>query len=291
MYWVIELLQLTIYGIVLGSILTLGAIGVSLIFSILRFAHFAHGDVMTVGAYCGFAFLTATGAPVWTAMPAGMVGGAVAAVAVDQLVYKRIRRTQPVILLISSFGMGLILRSLVKMIWGSSVMNYPGEIQRPWFVWELTIIPTQVWILLAVVGLVVALHLFLTRTRMGKAMRAMSDNMDLALVTGIPAERVIVLTWLIGGALAAGAGVLLGMDSRLTPTMGWSVLLPVFAAAIVGGIGRPYGAIAGGMLIGLAMEISTLAPFIEPSYKPAVAFVIMVAVLVVRPHGIFKGAW
>ena len=291
MYWVIELLQLTIYGIVLGSILTLGAIGVSMIFSILRFAHFAHGDVMTVGAYCGFAFLTATGAPVWTAMPAGMVGGALAAVAVDQLVYKRIRRTQPVILLISAFGMGLILRSLVKMIWGSSVMTYPGEIQRPWFIWELTIIPTQLWILLAVIGLVAALHLFLTQTRTGKAMRAMSDNMDLALVTGIPAERVIVITWVIGGALAAGAGVLLGMDSRLTPTMGWSVLLPVFAAAIVGGIGRPYGAIAGGMLIGLAMEISTLAPFLEPSYKPAVAFVIMVAVLIVRPHGIFKGAW
>lgn len=289
MYILIELLQLSIYGIVLGSILTLGAIGVSMIFGILRFAHFAHGDLITVGAYVGMGFLMMTHAPVWTALPAGMIGAAIVAVLIDQTVYKRIRRTQPVILLISSFGIGLILRSLVQVIWGPNVYSFPGDIQRPWMVWELAIIPNHLWILLAAVVIVTALHLFLTRTRIGKAMRAMSDNMDLALVTGIPAERVIMITWLLGGALAAGAGVLLGMDSRLTPTMGWNILLPVFAAAIVGGIGRPYGAIAGGMLIGLAMEISTL--FLEPSYKPAVAFLIMVAVLIVRPQGIFKGAW
>jgi branched-chain amino acid transport system permease protein len=283
----VDLLQLSIYGIVLGSILTLGAIGVSMIFGILRFAHFAHGDLMTVGAYVGLSFLALTGLPVWWALPAGMVGAAATALLVDRIVYQRIRRTQPVILLISSFGMALILRSVVQLIWGPQVYSYSSGIQRPWRIGDIAIIPNHVWILLAAVLIVAALHLFLTRTRMGKAMRAMSDNMDLALVTGIPAERVIMLTWLLGGALAAGAGVLLGMDSRLTPTMGWNILLPVFAAAILGGIGRPYGAIAGGMIIGLAMEISTL--FIEPSYKPAVAFVIMVAVLIVRPQGIFKG--
>lgn len=283
----VDLIQLSVYGIVLGSILTLGAIGVSMIFGILRFAHFAHGDLMTVGAYVGLSFLALTGLPVWWALPAGMVGAAATALLVDRVVYQRIRRTQPVILLISSFGMALILRSVVQLIWGPQVYSYSGGIQRPWWIGDIAIIPNHVWILLAAVLIVAALHLFLTRTRMGKAMRAMSDNMDLALVTGIPAERVIMLTWLLGGALAAGAGVLLGMDSRLTPTMGWNILLPVFAAAILGGIGRPYGAIAGGMIIGLAMELSTL--FIEPSYKPAVAFVIMVAVLIVRPQGIFKG--
>ncbi|WP_290652193.1 branched-chain amino acid ABC transporter permease [Aquisalimonas sp.] len=289
MYILVELLQLSIYGIVLGSILTLGAIGVSMIFGILRFAHFAHGDLITVGAYTGLGFLMMTNAPFWFALPAGMAGAAIIAVLIDQTVYKRIRRRQPVILLISSFGIGLILRSFVQIIWGPHVFSFPGGIQRPWLVWELAIIPNHVWIFLAALIIVTLLHLFLTRTRVGKAMRAMSDNMDLALITGIPAERIIMITWLLGGALAAGAGVLLGLDSRLTPTMGWNILLPVFAAAIVGGIGRPYGAIAGGMLIGLAMEISTL--FLEPSYKPAVAFLIMVAVLIARPHGIFKGAW
>lgn len=283
----IDLIQLSIYGIVLGSILALGAIGVSMIFGILRFAHFAHGDLMTFGAYIGLAFITVTGAPLWWALPAGMLGAAVLAVIIDQTVYRHIRKTSPVILLISSFGMALILRSLVQLIWGSNVYNYGGGIQRPWFIGEIAIVPNHVWILLAVILIVAALHLFLTRTRLGKAMRAMSDNMDLALVTGIPAERVILITWLLGGALAAAAGVLLGMDSRLTPTMGWNILLPVFAAAILGGIGRPYGAIAGGMVIGMAMEISTL--FIDPAYKPAVAFIIMVAVLIVRPQGIFRG--
>jgi len=115
----------------------------------------------------------------------------------------------------------------------------------------------------------------------------MSDNMDLALVSGIPSERVILVTWAVGGGMAAVAGIFLGMDTRLHPVMGWSLLLPVFAAAILGGIGRPYGAIAGGMVIGLAMEMSTMV--INPTYKPAVAFALMVLMLVVRPQGLFKG--
>jgi branched-chain amino acid transport system permease protein len=282
-----EIIQLSIYGIVLGSILALGAMGVSMIFGILRFAHFAHGDLMTFGAYTGLSFLLVTGLPFWWALPAGMAGAAIMAVLIDQTVYRFMRRSSPVILLISSFGMALILRSLVQLIWGSHVLVYTTEIQRPWRIFDIRIIPTHVWIVLAVVVIVILLHLFLTRTRLGKAMRAMSDNMDLALVTGIPAQRVILLTWLLGGALAGAAGVLLGMDSRLIPTMGWSTLLPIFAAAILGGIGRPYGAIAGAMIIGLSMELSTL--FIDPAYKPAVAFVLMVVVLILRPQGIFRG--
>lgn len=283
----IDILQLAIYGIVLGSILTLGAIGVSMIFGILRFAHFAHGDLMTVGAYIGLAFLVSTGLPVWTALPAGIIGAALLAVLVDQTIYRRIRRTQPVILLFSSFGIALILRSLVQLIWGPNIQNYRTGIEMPWWIGDIAIKPTHVWIVLTAIALVVVLHLFLTRARTGKAMRAMSDNMDLALVTGIPAERIIVWTWIVGGALAAAAGVMLGLDTRLHPVMGWNMLLPVFAAAILGGIGHPYGAIVGGLVIGMAMEFSTL--IIDPGYKPAVAFAIMIAVLIVRPQGIFKG--
>ncbi len=282
-----DFLQLVIYGVVLGSILTLGAIGVSMIFGILRFAHFAHGDLMTSGAYFGLSFIIVSGLPVWWALPAGMIGTAALAVFIDQVLYRRIRRTQPVILLISSFGIALVLRSAVQIIWGPDNQNYTTGIQIPWRVGDFRIKPDHVWIVLSALVLVAALHLFLTRTRMGKAMRAMSDNRDLALITGIPAERVVMMTWIMGGAMAAAAGVFLGIDTRLHPVMGWSVLLPVFAAAILGGIGRPYGAIAGGMIIGLAMEVSTM--IIEPAYKPAVAFAIMVATLLVRPQGIFKG--
>ncbi len=282
-----DILQIVIYGVVLGSVLTLGAIGVSMIFGILRFAHLAHGDLMTSGAYIGLTVILLADLPVWWALPSAMLGAAALAVFIDQVLYRRIRRTQPVILLFSSFGVALVLRSLVQIIWGSSNQNYESGIQMPWRVGDLLIKPDHVWIVLAAVVLVAVVHLFLTHTRMGKAMRAMSDNMDLALVTGIPAERVIVWTWVVGGALAAAAGVFLGIDTRLHPMMGWSALLPVFAAAILGGVGRPYGAIAGGMLIGMAMEISTLV--IDPAYKPAVAFAIMVVTLIVRPQGIFRG--
>ncbi|HKK23142.1 MAG TPA: branched-chain amino acid ABC transporter permease [Pseudohaliea sp.] len=281
-----DFLQLLIYGVVLGSVLTLGAIGVSMIFGILRFAHFAHGDFMTVGAYLALACI-GVGLPIAVALPAAMAGTAAVAVLIDQVLYRRIRRTAPVILLISSFGMALVLRSAVQLIWGPSNQVYQAGIQMPYLVGGLRISPNHLWILGGAVTLVAVMHLFLTRTRMGKAMRAMSDNMDLALVTGIPAERVIMWTWVLGGSLAAAAGVFLGMDTRLHPVMGWTTLLPVFAAAILGGIGRPYGAIAGGMIIGIAMELSTF--FLLPAYKPAVAFAIMVVMLVVRPQGIFRG--
>ncbi|WP_192034993.1 branched-chain amino acid ABC transporter permease [Halomonas sp. YLGW01] len=285
-----DIIQILIYGLVLGSVLSMGAIGVSMIFGILRFAHFAHGDFMTLGAYIGLTFIGVFGLSPWFALPAAMVGMAVVGVGIDQVLYRRIRRTQPVILLIASFGMALILRSLIQLIWGSENQTYASGIQFPWrldVLGGLRIKPDHVWIVLISLGLVAAVHLFLTRTRMGKAMRAMSDNMDLALVSGIPAERVIMVTWLIGGALAAAAGVFLGIDTRLHPVMGWTTLLPVFAAAILGGIGRPYGAIVGGMIIGISMEMSTL--FISAAYKPAVAFAIMVVMLIVRPQGIFKG--
>jgi len=284
---VTEILQLAIYGVVLGSILTLGAIGVSLIYGILRFAHFAHGDLMTLGAYFAFSLVAGLGFPVWASAPFAIVAAALAAIAIDQTVYRHLRKSPPIILLISSFGIAIALRSIVQLIWGPHNQVYVSGIQMPWRVGDLVIKPDHVWIVAGAVILVVALHLFLTRTKMGKAMRAMSDNMDLALVSGIPSERVIMVTWAVGGGLAAVAGIFLGMDTRLHPVMGWSVLLPVFAAAILGGIGRPYGAIAGGMVIGLSMEMSTMV--IDPTYKPAVAFALMVVMLIVRPQGLFKG--
>jgi len=237
----VEVIQLLINGILLGSILALGAVGATMIFGVLRFAHFAHGDFMAVGAYFALSVVTVFNLPVLAALPVAMAATAGLAVAIDQLVYRRIRRVQPVILLISSFATALVLRSLIQMIWGSSNQVYQTGIQLPWRIGPFTLKPDHLLIFLAATGLVVTVHLFLTRTRLGKAMRAMSDNMNLALITGIPADRVIMATWAIGGALAAAAGVFLGMDTRLHPVMGWTLLLPIFAATILGGIGRPYG--------------------------------------------------
>ncbi|AFK57361.1 branched-chain amino acid ABC transporter permease [Tistrella mobilis] len=282
-----DLLQLTIYGIVLGSIFALGAVGLSLVYAILRFPHFAHGDFMTLGAYISLAIVTTFGVPPIIALPFGAAGAVLFAIAVDQTIYRRLRKTQPVILLISSVGTALILRALLQMIFGSETQVYQSGIQMPVRFGDLRVKPAHFMIVGVAAGLVLALHLFLQKTRVGKAMRAMSDNRDLAQVTGISVDRIVIWTWAIGIALAATAGVLLGMDTRLHPTMGWNILLPVFAAAILGGIGSPYGAIAGGLVIGIVQEWSTMV--ISPAYKPAVAFAIMVVMLLVRPTGLFAG--
>jgi len=282
-----EFLQLVVYGIVLGSIITLGAIGVSMVFGILRFAHFAHGDLMTLGAYFGLVCVVTFGLPMIVAFVVAIAGGAAAAVLLDQTLYRRLRRSPPVILLISSFGVALILRSLVQLIWGPSTQVYEPGIQLPVVIAGLRLKPDHFWIVGGAVVLVVALHLFLQRTTMGKAMRAMADNVDLARITGIDTERVVIWTWIVAGLMAAAAGVFLAMDTRLHPTMGWRFLLSVFAAAILGGIGKPYGAIAGGMVIGVSEEVSTL--FLNPSYKAAVSFAILVVMLIVRPTGLFGG--
>lgn len=283
----IEIAQLLVFGVVLGGIIALGAVGVSLLFGILRFAHFAHGDMMTLGAYIAFFFAATLGLPLYIAFPVAIAATIAIAVAIDQVLYRRLRRTAPVILLFSSFGMALILRSVVEMIFGPDTVVYDNAIRLPWTVAGLRIKPDHVVILAGTALLVAALHLFLRHTRTGKAMRAMADDPDLARVSGINTERVIVWTWVIGGGLAAAAGMFLAFDTRLVPLMGWHILLPVFAAAILGGIGNPYGAILGGLAIGIATELSTL--ILPPVYKPAVAFLIIVAMLIWRPTGLFAG--
>ncbi|MEL6384171.1 MAG: branched-chain amino acid ABC transporter permease [Cyanobacteria bacterium J06626_18] len=282
----IDFLQLIIYGIVLGCILSLGAIGVSLTFGILRFANFAHGDLMTIGAYFAFASIQ-TGLPFWVSLPIACLSTAIVAIAVDCLVFRQLRRRPPVILLISSFGIALILRSLIQLIWGSDQLVYRQGIQTPWRFAGLSLKPDQLVIIVGAIALVTALHFFLQNTRTGKAMRAMADNIDLAKVTGINTDRVVLWTWLIGAVMACAAGAFLGLDTQLSPTMGWRVLLSIFAAAILGGIGSPYGAIAGGLVIGLASELSTL--IISPEYKAAVAFAILVGMLIVKPTGLLGG--
>jgi branched-chain amino acid transport system permease protein/neutral amino acid transport system permease protein len=144
-----------------------------------------------------------------------------------------------------------------------------------------------VFIVLAAAVLILLVHLFLKKTKIGKAMRACADNLDLAEVVGIDTRRVVLWTWAVGIALAVSGGVMLGVENGLRPAMGWELLLPLFAAAILGGIGKPYGAMAGGLVIGIAQEVS--AGYVSTAYKPAVAFAIMIIVLLVRPQGIFGG--
>ncbi|NJK61435.1 MAG: branched-chain amino acid ABC transporter permease [Synechococcaceae cyanobacterium SM2_3_1] len=282
----LEQLQLILYGVVYGSILALGAIGVSLLFGILRFANFAHGDLMTLGAYFGFTAVS-LGLPLWLSFPLAMGATVLVALGIDRFLFKRLRRREPVILLISSFGVGLILRSTVQLLWGTDNQVFRTGIQKPLLFLGLRIKPDQIVIVLGALLLVMGLHLFLQRTRVGKAMRAMADNVSLAQITGIDTEEVVRWTWIQGATLACAAGLFLGLDTRLHPTMGWTQLLPVFAAAILGGIGRPYGAIVGGLVIGITEELSTQV--ISPAYRSGIAFAVLVLMLILRPTGLFGG--
>jgi branched-subunit amino acid ABC-type transport system permease component len=281
-------------GLVLGCIYALGAVGVSLLYGILRFAHFAHGDLMTFGGYVALALVAGFGFSAYGALPVAIAATVLLGVAIDRCFYRPLRNQSPAVLLISGFGIALMVRAVVLFIWGPGTAVYQTGIQTP-IVWEgFRIQVRHVWILLITLSVAVVLHLFLSRTRTGKAMRAMSDNADLARVSGIPADRVILWTWVIGAGLAAVAGVLLAIDTQLSPQMGWNVLLAVFAAAILGGIGKPYGAFAGGLILGLAEELASAPlfggqPLVTPDYKIGVAFVVMVVMLVFRPTGLFRG--
>lgn len=299
----LEALQLTVYGLISGSVLALSGIGLSLTFGILKFANFSHGDIMTLGAF--FALLTLTvlhmlgldGAPLaplsfgWPMILSALVAmlaTAAAAVGLDWLVYRHFRRTGPAILLISSVGVAFGLRSIVQFTWSPQPQYYIRKIQIAHDYWGLRVKPDQIFIVVFTAVMVLTLHLFLTRTKLGKAMRATADNMELARVTGIDTDRVVRWTWLIGGALAAAGGVLAGIENKfITPELGWHMLIYVFAAVILGGIGNPYGAMVGGLIIGISGELSTLV--IDTVYKPVVAFVIMVGVLLFRPTGLFGG--
>jgi len=301
------MLELTVYGIVFGSIISLGAIGLTLVYGIIRFANFAHGDLMSAGAYVALFMVTGVlgwlGVPdtnfgmlsfgwrMLIAFPVAMLVVACVAIALDRILYRKLRekKSHAVILCMSSLGAAFILRMLILIFWGADSLFYRPGMLRPAieFPFGVKIRPDQILILFVVFALVVLLHLYLQKTKMGKAMRATADNMELALVSGIDTERVIILTWGVGGALAAAGGILYGIDVQLHPYMGWNFLIPLFAATILGTIGNVYGALVGGLIIGVAEQVSTA--FLLPTYKPAVAFVLMILILLVRPKGIFGG--
>ena len=296
---------LAVNGIFLGSVLALGAVGITLVFGVMRFANIAQGDMMTMGAYVAFFLLVSVlpehtglgpftfGFPLLIAIPVSMAAVAALAVGMDLLVFRklRLRRANIVTIEIASLGIAIAIRGFVQMVWGTPVRYFPNEGRQHFSLpADISIAPNHLFVSGAALVLAIALHLLLTRTKQGKAMRATSDNPDLARASGINTDRVLLWTWGIAGALAGAAGVLLvifNATSQLKPTTGFQLLVPLFAAVVVGGIGNPYGAFLGAMLIGISMEVSTA--WALPTYKPAIAFTVMVIVLLFRPRGILGG--
>jgi branched-chain amino acid transport system permease protein len=312
-------------GLVDSLYIALAAIGLSMTYSILRFANFSHGDLVTTGAFSGWAIAWLIGGwgvysagelLLFSPTPAGPTGGDLGmnvlaspvaiivglvaaalltiavALAIDRLVYSRMRDAGGIPLLIASVGVALALRYIIGVFW--TVESHSATASAPiitdvpaWFpvdrinLHEMTLVVTAV-------ALIVGLHLLLQYTKLGKAMRAMADNKDLALITGIPTERVIFATWTIGAGLAGVAGYLIVLDrGQFSINIGWFLLLLIFAAVILGGIGSIYGALVGSIVIGLTINVSLI--WIPADLNEIAAFTLMILILIVKPDGLLGG--
>ncbi|OYR59584.1 hypothetical protein DJ83_12545 [Halorubrum ezzemoulense] len=281
--------QFLVNGVIVGSTIALAAIGLTLIFGILDFINFAHGEYLTLGAYAALVANVALGLPFVVAAVVAIPITVVLALAIDRVVFYPLRRegAGALSLLITSFGLSIILRNAVEMVWSSDPRRFDVGGAEAMAIAGVRITTVQIAIVVVSLVLMIAIHLLLTRTTLGVTMRATASNRSLALSSGVNTERIVTWTWVIGAGLTAIAGVLIGLNTVVRPSMGFGLLLVMFAAVILGGIGDPYGAMLGGLSIGIAQEVSVA--FISASYKPAVAFTIMVVLLLWKPEGL-RGA-
>jgi branched-chain amino acid transport system permease protein/neutral amino acid transport system permease protein len=209
-------------------------------------------------------------------------------VGLDRLVYKRLRERKSNIVVFSTaaIGVAFALRAFLLIVWGPEPRTYiSGITPKQEYPLDILLKTNEIFTFLVALGMAVAVYVLLFRTKLGKSMRAYSDNPELALVSGINTDRVIMWTWIVGGVLLAVAGVLLALQANLKPELGFELLLPLFAAAILGGLGKPQGAFVGALVVGVCQEVSV--GYFSAGYKPAVAFVILILILLVRPRGLF----
>jgi branched-chain amino acid transport system permease protein len=288
------LAQLTIAGIKFGAIIAITAIGLSLIFGTTNLINFAHGEMVTIGAMAAFFLNAATLGPGWDLIPSALIailiGGLVGA-ALERGLWRplRLRGTGRIQLFIISIGLSLFLRHILLVIFGSRPRPYADYvIQQAVVLGPIAITPRDLVITLLALIVLVAVGLLLLRTRIGKAMRAVADDRELAEASGVNAAQVDLHVWILGGGLAALGGVLFGLSEIVAWDMGFRLLLLMFAAVILGGLGSAFGAMAGGMLVGLVAQLSTA--YFPVELQNAWALGVLILVLLVRPQGIFGRA-
>ncbi|HEX9029353.1 MAG TPA: branched-chain amino acid ABC transporter permease [Anaerolineales bacterium] len=282
-------MQYVVYGILLGCALLLATVGFSLIRRIEGFLNVSHGQLLTVGAYLTLVFNARLG---WNIVPAAAVGVLLTAVigyGVARLAFFPLKTRPPLIITITSVGISYILHGLIEFFFGPQVKQFRVPPMRAIMVGNISLAaPDQIATVVAAALTALFLHLFLTQTEMGKAVRAMASNFDLARIRGINTTRLRAIVWLIASGMAGLAGVMVGLISKLTPDMGWEYIMLVFIVAILGGLGSIYGAMAAAIVIGLATQMSVMV--IPAQYSQVVAFALIIIVLFVRPQGVFKEA-
>jgi branched-subunit amino acid ABC-type transport system permease component len=291
MFW-----QLLANGLVTGSVIAIAAAGVSLVYGILRLVNFAYGDFMAFGALAAYAFNGPLGLGMIPSTLLGMLATAVLSLVLDVVLWRplRARRAGFMSLFLASIGLALVLRQVLLLAYGPQPQTYKVDQFKVYVIGSVRLSEPQFITIIGATAAICALGVFLSRSTLGRTMRALADDRALAAIAGIRVGRVITYTWVISGLLAGLAGVFAGLvQSSFDPNFGFQLLLPVFAAVVLGGIGSAYGALAGGLVLGLAMELSTWTSLfggVNPVYKPVVAFAILIVALMVRPQGLFGRA-
>jgi branched-chain amino acid transport system permease protein len=282
--------QTGLNGLSTGSVYALGAVGLTLVYGILKLVNFAHGDFLTFGAYMAYLVNVTWGLPLAVGIAFAMAATALLGVVLERIMWKpmRARHAGLLQLLLMSIGLAFIIRALVQYFWSTEIRTLDVNAIATVQFLGLRIGRTQLIVIAIGFTVLIGVGLMLRYTLLGKRMRALSDNLDLAETSGIDTSRVILYTWIFAGALAGLAGVLSGAVTSLDPEFGFQLLLPIFAAVILGGIGDAFGALAGGITLGLVIEWSTM--FIDARWKLTVGFAALILVLIIRPQGIFGKA-
>jgi neutral amino acid transport system permease protein len=285
-----DVAQTGLNGLTLGSVYALGAVGLTLVYGILKLVNFAHGDFLTFGAYMAYLVNVTWGMPLVAAIFFAMAATAILGIFFEQVMWGPMRRRGAGLLqlLLMSIGLAFVIRSVIQYIWSTTVRELDVDVVATVQFLGLRIGRTELMVVLVGFAVLGAVGLLLRYSLLGKQMRAVADDLELAETAGIDTRRVILYTWLFAGALAGLAGVLAAATTDIKPELGFELLLPIFAAVVLGGIGDAFGALAAGVVLGLVIEWSTL--FIEARWKVAVGFLVLVLALIVRPQGIFGKA-
>jgi len=284
----VDFCNLLINGTIEGLLIALPALALTLVMGVARFPNAATGDYMTVSAYAGIGVQAVGGMSILLAGLGAIAAGAAISVVFYLWVFRALRGRPPVASLVASIGVAFLARSMLTFFVGHDQQTFNIPLVRAWNFGGVRLLPTDLYV--AAIALVAMALLFalLHLTPVGRQMRAIADNPDLARACGIRSGRVLLTLWAAVGALCALGGMMFGIKAVVSPELGWELLIPAFAAMILGGIGSPVGAVAGGVLLGIASELSV--PFVGPSYKIAMAFTLLLLVLLLRPRGLFGKA-
>lgn len=279
-------LQLLANGIIAGSIYAMFAVGLAMVYGVFKFINFSHGELITWGAYLTLMFFSAPfSLPLGVAIAPALALTVALGLAQDVFVYRPLRHANPIAVLIASIGLSYLLRNGIRFCWGSDLRTFDLPLSQGLSLGGIYITKIQILMMGSALVFFCVLYLLLTRTLLGKSLRAVSDNMELSAIMGISMKRVTCTIWILAAVFAGTGGILLALDTNLEPMMGMASLVKAFAAVLLGGAGNIWGALLGGLFIGIAENIGVA--FISPDYKDFIAFAVIILILLFRPRGIF----